>query len=450
MPIITYVALFVISASHHDLSISDIEEVAKIAHELRDTSNNNVDLDNNTGLDGWVELSTCNRYELYMDSNEQSASDLAERLGPVSLFEGMTAARHIYEVASGLDSMVVGEREIVAQVRAALKTARTAGTTTATLEHVLQSALRTSRKVAVNTAFTESGSSIVGAALDMARAGTCQRPVAPSGSNVDIHPPQLDLSDWSNIRVLLVGTGAYAGATMAALKARGATHVTVWSKSGRAEAFARKHGIDAAEELNLLAPAVVVLCRGTGSPVITEADLRAVMPHRSPLTLIDLARSRDVDTRARHVPGVRLIDLEAVRYHVPAASRGDIERAQTIIDDALSDLYDHHVGREMDPVIVGMRNHIAAHLEREMEQFPASGLIPAEQATHALQRFAASLAHSQFTAARRAARSGKAADYHAAAQLVYGTNFPQPRQSGLTLTQPDESAQPTAERGTHD
>ncbi|WP_164712383.1 glutamyl-tRNA reductase [Trueperella bialowiezensis] len=420
-------ALFVVSANHHDLTISDVERVAQHAQNLSDTLRDTV------SITGHAVLSTCNRYELYLDSTREAAEAIREQLngattqGGVILREAAEAARHIYAVASGLDSMVVGEREIVSQMRTALSSAREAHTTTPLLEQVLQGALATSRKVALHTDFSAAGRSIVGAALDMANSSGCERAACDDAGRSPCDDVAIPRSNWANIRVLLVGTGAYAGATVAALKDRGATHISVWSKSGRGHQFAADHGVVYTPVLDLMSPAVVILCRGTGSPVITADALREVMPRRSPLTLIDLARSRDVETTARDVEGVRLIDLEVIRHHVPAACQGDIERAQQIIADGLADLDKQLVGRAMDPVIIAIRNHLGTMLERELEKFPAGGDVPAERSTRALQRFAATLAYQHSENARRAAEGGRAEEFHAAAELVFGISLPEPQ-----------------------
>lgn len=435
--IIRAVALFVVSANHHDFDISQVEEVAQRASNLSDTLKNNVD------VRGYAVLSTCNRFEICLDSTPEAADAIADQLVDVTVHSGIEAARHVYDVASGLDSMVVGEREIVSQVRTSLKTSRREGTTSKLIEQVLQGALSTSRKVAVNTDFSHAGRSIVGAALDMANSSGCRRndgepPDAEvqdaAGTTHEAtagEPPHMSMSYWANIRVLLVGTGAYAGATVAALKARGANNVRVWSQSGRGEQFAADHDIEFSPTLDLMTPAVVILCRGTGSPVVTAEALGAVMPHRPPLTLIDLARSRDVEVGVKSIPGVRLIDLETIRHHLPAIERGDIENAQRIIDEGLQNLGKQQIGRGMDPLIVGVRNHLAQVLERELEAFPATGTIPAERAIGSLQRFAATLAYQQSENARRAAEAGRAEEFHAAAELVFGTSFPIPLTSPL-------------------
>lgn len=445
-------SLLVLSANHHNLSINDVNSVSESAQDVSDT------LAYDVGVNGWVTLSTCNRYELYLDADAEAASRIAAQLGPVDVMHGDDGVRHIYEVASGLDSMVIGEREIVSQVRTSLKSARTNGHTTQILEQVFQGALHTSRKVAIETDFSRSGRSLVGTALDMALAPACTREGgAPASSYPGEGPaelaqadpsarpavPEPDRSDWRGVDVLLVGTGAYAGATVKALKDRGADRVRVWSQSQRAQHFAAEHGIGVAPELDLLSPQVIVLCRGTGSPVISAEQLEQAMAKRGPLVLIDLARSRDVEAQAKNIPGVLLIDLETIRYHVPAAAVGDTETAQQIIQDGLLEFGQKQAGRSMDPTIVGVRNLLAGELERELEKLPAGGEISAESASAALRRLSATMAHRYAESARRAAQEGRASEYHAAAELVFGAELPAPYGSRLEAASDTEEVSDT-------
>lgn len=422
----------VLTANHHDLDISDVEGLAQRGALVKQ------EILEREGVSGAVVLSTCNRYEVYLEADETAARDVAELLGidhSISVFSGLDAARHLYEVASGLDSMVVGEREIVGQVRQALASARKEGTTSPLLEQTIQGALRTSREVAVKTDFSRTGRSIVAVALDMAGAVACER---DQYEWEETGGPTVPATDWAGIKVLLVGTGAYAGAAVAALRERRADNVRVWSQSGRAKQFAADHGIDYSPSLDLDWPDVIVLCRGTGSPVLTADMVRDAKRTRGPLTLVDLARSKDVESEVKQIEDVTLIDLETVRKHVPAAASGDVENAQNIIAEGLAKLDSDLLGRTMDPLVVAVRNAFAAELEKELRQLPASGDIPAEHAIRALQRFAAAVAYHPTVAAQKAAKEGRGEEFHRAAELVFGIDLPEPTEQALTCPRKDQ------------
>lgn len=410
----------VLTANHHDLEISDVESLAQRGARIK------RDILGCEGISGAVVLSTCNRYDVYLEAEEHAARKAMELLGSeveITAFTGIDAARHVFEVASGLDSMVVGEREIVGQFRRALAEAREEGTTSPLLEQTLQGALRTSREIAAKTDFSRAGRSIVGVALDLAGNVACERGQYRWD---DIGGPTVPATDWSGVNVLLVGTGAYAGATVAALEERGAEEVRVWSKSGRGRQFAADHGISFSPELDLAWPDVIVLCRGTGSPVLTVDAVREAKKTRGPLTLVDLARSRDVESAAGDLEDVTLIDLETVRRHVPAAAAGDVESAQRLIAEGLEKLDGDLLGRTMDPLIVAVRNMYATELEKELSRMPAAGDVPAEHAVRALQRLAAAIAYHPTRAAQQAAQSGRGHQFHEAAELVFGMALPEP------------------------
>ena len=315
------------------------------------------------------------RYQVYLEADETAARDVAELLGidhSISVFSGLDAARHLYEVAPVLTPWSLANAR--SSARYARRLPQPARKAPPPLEQTIQGALRTSREVAVKTDFSRTGRSIVAVALDMAGAVACER---GQYEWEETGGPTVPATDWAGIKVLLVGTGAYAGATVAALRERRADNVRVWSQSGRAKQFAADHGIDYSPSLDLDWPDVIVLCRGTGSPVLTADMVRDAKRTRGPLTLVDLARSKDVESEVTQIEDVTLIDLETVRKHVPAAASGDVENAQNIIAEGLAKLDSDLLGRTMDPLVVAVRNAFAAELEKELRQLPASGDIPA-------------------------------------------------------------------------
>lgn len=227
-------------------------------------------------VDGAVVVSTCNRFEVYLDvATEASGTEIdaveaagiaqsaaAEALGfhhPESLepLADARAAEHLFAVAAGLESVVVGEGEIAGQVRRALSSAQQAGTTSPHLERLFQRASETQRSIKNQTGIGEAGRSIVRLALDLASARV----------------------DFAETRVLLVGTGRFAGVSLAELRRRGVRHVEVWSPSGRGDGFARSHAIghvDARDAALAAASAdVIVTCTSAEEFVVDAALLRA-------------------------------------------------------------------------------------------------------------------------------------------------------------------------------
>ncbi len=360
---------------------------------------------------GAVVLATCNRVEVYVDADAPAdhVTDTVRaaigggeaHTGPLAVREDAAALRHLFDVGAGLDSMVVGEREIAGQLRRALKAAHRDGTASGLLTETIEQALRTSRKVAHLTRLATTGRSVVAVGLDMVA------------------------RDWAATRALIVGTGAYAGAVVAALRERGCTAITIHSASGRAAAFAASHPGTRAASGSLaeaLADADVVLtCRGLGRPLLTVELLAAATADRStPLAVLDLAVARDVEAEVADLPGVLLIDLPTIQLHVPEASRREVGRARTLVDEGVQDLVTRLKGREMDPAVVALRDTVNAMVADEVARLPQGRPVTGEEAAHALRRLAARLVHVPSVRARKAAQEGRAEAYLSALSELWG------------------------------
>ncbi|MFP5416881.1 MAG: glutamyl-tRNA reductase [Actinomycetes bacterium] len=362
---------------------------------------------------GAVVLSTCNRVEVYVDADGPTAH-VAEHVRraiaavlevpvevPLSLREDASALQHLFDVGAGLDSMVVGEREIAGQLRMALREAHQEGTSTGLLTETIEQALRTSRKVSHLTRLASTGRSVVAVGLDMLR------------------------RDWAATRVLMLGTGAYAGAVAADLRARGCEAVAVHSSSGRAATFVASHPgtrLAAPDLHEAVGEAdVVVTCRGVGVPILSLADVRRVMADRtSPLAVVDLAVARDVDPEVAQVPGVLLVDLAAIQRHVPDASRREVGRARTLVDEGVRDLVTRLKGREMDPAVVALRDTVNGMVADEVARLPQGRPLTGDEAAHALRRLAARLVHVPSVRARKAAQEGRVDEYLTALNELWG------------------------------
>lgn len=306
---------------------------------------------------------------------EAVASFLAERAGlapgslPLSHLAGAAARREMLAIAAGLSSMVVGEAQIVGQVRRAAETAAAEGTLSPDLVRIIERASATARRVAHDTELSSQGRSVVAVGIDQA-AG---------------HLPPL-----TGCRALIVGTGSYAGATVAALRARGLTDIAVFSASNRAEAFAAGHDLRAVPTDSLPEAMVrsdlVVTCRGVGGPVLTADVVAPVAAERlgsaggagRPLVILDLALTRDVDEAVRALPGVVHLDLPGVRDAVPDAEVRQVDAARAIIDAEADDFERTLAGRSMDPLITALRSHVGKIVTEEIERLrPLQSRLPA-------------------------------------------------------------------------
>ncbi len=380
-------------------------------------------------IDGVVVLPTCNRFEVYLEADDAvgARAVVVEQLAlsthlerdviadALVTYEGDDAVQHLISVASGLDSMVVGEREISGQVRRAHADAQSAHHISPRLDRLFQSALRTSRVVASSTGLGTSGHSVVSVALDLADS----------------------TAQWRDARVLIIGTGALAEAGLGGLIGRGARLRGVFSPSGRATEFAAAHGLTAVDSADLASAVrdadVIYACSGGESIVLTPALVaraRAGVDHS--LTIIDLALHRDVAAGVSDLRGVNVISLEDVGARAPSESVGAVEAARSIVAHAVARFGDGETSRDLDPAVVALREHVFGLLEREIARIrptpgaDADAIASADATEAALRRFAKTLLHTPTVRAREHAAAGDSERYLAAIRALYGIDVAVP------------------------
>ena len=319
---------------------------------------------------------------------------------------GHQAHLDLFATAAGLESMVVGEREIAGQLRRAFHAAWEEDTLSCDLGRALEHASRTSRLVATHTGLASSGRSVVAVGLDLA---------AQALRDAKLRP-------LKEVQVVLVGTGAYAGVTVTALRELGATNVRVYSRSERAQLFAQGRGIGWVDETRLAqaldAADLVVTCRGLGSPVLTREIVQRV---KTPLVILDLALQRDVEAAVADLAGISYIDLLSVQRAVPQAHGEQVRAAREIVAREV-EVFERSLGaRSMDPVVRRLRDHVDEVVGEEISRLrPVDGCISADDAARALRHLAARLIHNPTVMARKAGESGQQDAYVEALQLVLG------------------------------
>jgi glutamyl-tRNA reductase len=298
-----------------------------------------------------VLLSTCNRIEVYAevegyhpgfqdlkhflaDATDVSVEELSEPL--YSHYEDQ-AAEHLFSVASGLDSMVLGEPQVHAQVRAAFRRAEQEGALGPELRALFGRAVRAGRRVRGETSIGASPSAFVDAGLDLATE---------------------HLGGLEGRAAVVVGSGEMGSLAVAALGERGAFPIVVVSRRReRAESLAKRGGATPAtlEELDAALSTAEVIVSSTGStgPVIGAEMLERAASGRKAFAL-DLAVPRDVDPAGRRVPGVRLADIDDLAPLV-ADRRGDeseeITAAQGIVADEVRRFSVERRARRLAPLI---------------------------------------------------------------------------------------------------
>lgn len=418
-------ALLSLVASHHNKDLNTLEQLSVGSDRLGNAVIGST-------VTGAVVLPTCNRFELYLDVVDPVAAraDVVAALSSMTsldtaaidaallAYEGDDAVEHLMSVTSGLESMVVGEREISGQVRRAHIDAREAGHLSPSLDRVFQSALRTSRVVASSTGLGTSGRSVMSVAFDLADATVA----------------------WRGASALVVGTGALAETGIGILRGRDARVTGVYSPSGRGGEFAGRHDLDVvtAEGLvDALEEADVVLaCSGGESIVLTPSLVAQAMNSRGhALTLIDLALHRDVAPGVELLRAVHVVRLEDVKSHAPEQSVAALETARAIVAHAVARFSTGESGRSVDPAIVALREHVFGLLEREVARVrpgpgvDASGYTQAAATEAALRHFAKALLHTPTVRAKEMAESGQTDEYLNALSTLYGLDVAVPDDS---------------------
>ncbi|TFD83171.1 glutamyl-tRNA reductase [Cryobacterium lactosi] len=425
--------LICLSANHKNSSFDVLEKLSVGA----DAAAGGM-LTGHDALNGAVVVATCNRFEAYLDLDEPfgvsplpavyAAIDAVSASTGVSaallrdtldLVHGNGVAEHLFAVTSGLESVVVGEGEIAGQVRRSLEEARAAGTTSPELERLFQRASQTSRGVKNRTGIGAAGRSLVRLALELAESR---------------------VTDWAHTRVLLVGTGRYAGASLAALRDLGVTDVRVYSPSGRAVKFATAHDIgavptDAAELATETALADLILTCTTVEHHVIDAGIltagRALMaakhaaevpplmagpdavrscpvgtePEAARQLIIDLGLPRNVDPDVSDVPGVELLDLETIRIHAPLEQLNATSEARKLVGRAAKKFSAVAEEQSLAPAVVALRSHVFDILDGEIERARKRG-DSSEATESALRHLAGVLLHTPMVRSRELARAG--------------------------------------------
>jgi glutamyl-tRNA reductase len=425
------VVLFSLVATHADIDLETVAQLSNGASGIATSA-----LSGSPEVTGAVVLATCNRYEIYgetphADDVEAARAALVTHISDLSGLNeqlvsrsfstrtGPEVSQHLFAVSAGLDSAVVGEREIAGQVRRALITAQHEGTASSGLIRLFQAASKTAKDVGAQTALGSRGLSIVSVALDLA-------------TDLSENP------DWSAKKVVVFGTGAYAGATMALLRERGCTDISVFSSSGRAEGFVATRGGSAldSESLPRAVAAADVMIGCSGSDTRVEADELAQVRAEStqPLIAIDLALTHDFDPEVGQLDGVELLTLESVRLAAPQEQAESLAQASGIVSGAAKSFEQEREARSVDSAIVALRRHTMNVLDTEMEKVRARHgcTAAAEEVEFALRRMVKQLLHVPTVRARELAANGQQDDYVAALETLYG----------ITVEQPAAAAQP--------
>jgi glutamyl-tRNA reductase len=326
--------LFCVGLSHHTANVE--------TRELFAGHNETECILRNAGCDEAVMLTTCNRVEVYGASEKRVSTDEiarclvreiekdAHRYAPAFYrYEDEKCMQHLFRVASGLDSMVVGESEILGQAKKAYEAARSSGTAGPYLHRLFQRAFRVAKQVRTHTDITRGLVSVGSVAVDLA---------------------QRIFGQLSNCKVLVLGAGETSELTARALASRGVTDLRVSNRSiERAQELARIVGghVIPFDQWPAQCREIDILITSTSSetPLLRPENLGPMLYTRldQPLFIIDIAVPRDVDASVNEMEGVYLYDidsLQSVAEQSLALRRQQIAAAEVIIAEHVADFAD--------------------------------------------------------------------------------------------------------------
>jgi glutamyl-tRNA reductase len=393
-------------------------------------------------------ISTCNRVEVYAEVGrfhggvngvcellaQYSGIPASELTGSLYVHYEDRAVQHLLAVASGLDSMVVGEDQILGQVRTALRVAGDHGTLGRSLRDLGRLALRAGKRARAETGIDRLGISLVSVGIELAvsRLGSAQSASVSSGSGTPIIHNGSGL--LSGRHVLVVGAGAMSGLAVATAARSGAARVVVANRTRpRAERLAAGAGGEVADFADLpraLAEAdLVISCTGAGGLVITESKVRAALAARAagrPLVLLDLAMPRDVEPAAAALPGVSVIGLDELRGSGgDAVGADEIAAVRAIVEEEFAAYGSAVRAAQVTPTVVALRAKAATVVDAELVRL-AGRLSEHGVSGHALEEIAQSvrrvvdkLLHAPTVRVKELASSPGGEEYAAALRVLF-------------------------------
>lgn len=370
-------------------------------------------------------LSTCNRTEIYAVSDQtvfseleiflSEARDIARNEFIPYLYQSndLETVRHLFNVAAGLESLVVGESQILGQVTRSLELARAQNTVGPVLNRLFQAAIHAGKRARTETGISRNAASISSLAASLA-----ERTV-----------PRV-----AEAQIAILGAGEMAELAVEALRKRGANRILVVNRTlERAQAFAERWSAQIAtfENLDSVLASADILISSTAAPhtILSAKMVRDAMPARRqrPLVLIDIAVPRDIDSDAAHIPHVKLYDIDnlhAKLEHSLTKRLAEVPQVQSILDEEIQKFSEYIQSLEMIPIIADIHQQAEAirqqMLEKTLRQLP--DLTEAERArmeamTHAMVK---KILQAPTQRLRAEASGPHAAEYAAVARTLFG------------------------------
>ena len=400
-------SVLVVGVSHHTAPVPVLE---RLALDPDGVAKLVAELSGSPYVAEAAVISTCNRVEVYTEvdrfhgSIDDISAMLATRAGEcredviphlyVHYEEGAVA--HLFAVAAGLDSMVVGESQILGQVREALRRGQDLGSVGSSLNPLFQQALRVGKRAHAETDIDRAGPSLVDLAFGRVR------------------------PDLAGRRVVVVGAGSLAALTVAKLARLGADDVVLANRTlprarrlagtagGRAVPLARLPEEIAAADL-------LVSCTGAVGAVVTPADLAGRDPSR-PLQVLDLAMPRDVDPAVGEIPGISVVDLADIARELESSETAvDVDAVRRIVAEEVAAFESARQSAQVTPTVVALRSMatgvVDAELERLAGRLPELDAAVRDEVARTVRRVADKLLHSPTVRVKELSRRQSGVSY---------------------------------------
>jgi len=421
------VSVLVVGLSHKSAPVAALEQAA-VTGDARAKLLRDVALAESVA-ETFV-ISTCHRVEVYADVDRFHAGvtaicellarhcgvDARDLTPHLYVHYQDSAVSHLLGVACGLDSVVVGEDQILGQVRSALKLAAEQGTTGRVLGELGRLALRAGKRARAETGIDGARRSLVNVAVELAAARLGAPPGAPA---------------FAGRAVLIVGAGSMSAlAARAAARSQAASIVIANRTRRTAERLAAQVGatVTALADLPdaMMAADVVICCTGAVGPVVTrEMVPEAARARPNPLVFLDLAMPRDVEPAVAGLPGVIVIGMDQLSEHESAASADDVAAVRAICEAELAAYQSAVDAARVAPTVVALRAKTATVVDAELTRLAgrlnADGLSghAMDEIAQTVRRVVDKLLHAPTVRVKELAGSPGGEEYAAALRVLF-------------------------------